>query len=187
MDFDIGKVLRKQMSVYHRSVYSNLRQRTDNLMDVAALVICVAFLCVYIYGFRVTIRLLTVKRRKKDLESKTIYNKDICPICFDEFDTAIKIPCGHVYCFNCLKAYITYQENVGKIQCALCRSDITSFERLKLVEEDHSVRNDISLEEELSKLKKVKKTYLCTVLSVFFYFISWVMVVYSVNRYYVLL
>lgn len=184
MAFDIDYIRRKQIPVHPRSLIFTSPQKRGNSVDMIALVIAVSLIFVTIYVFKVITRLLTVKHRKKDVENNNIYNKDICPICFDELDTAIKIPCGHVYCFKCLKVYIAYQRNSGRVQCALCRRQVTSYKRVNLVK-DHSVLKDTSFDKELRKLEEVQNTYLCTQMSIVLYFISWIMVVYSVNRYYI--
>lgn len=44
-----------------------------------------------------------------------------CSICSEEFDNPIKLVCGHVYCFLCLKGSMLNQT----IECPLCRKKFT--------------------------------------------------------------
>lgn len=46
-------------------------------------------------------------------------NPNLCEICFDhdiKKDLAVKIPCGHIFCLNCVKTYIEKNIDNGKVK-----------------------------------------------------------------------
>jgi E3 ubiquitin-protein ligase RNF146 len=53
------------------------------------------------------------------LFSSTENDDTLCGICLETFDYPCQLPCGHIYCFLCIKGWIQ------KINaCAICRRDI---------------------------------------------------------------
>jgi len=56
--------------------------------------------------------------------------KNICPICFNnEINMAI-VPCGHVYCNNCINNYINKTNNNNL--CAICRYPYQKYIKIYL-------------------------------------------------------
>lgn len=45
---------------------------------------------------------------------------DECPICMEALTLPCKLPCGHVFCFLCIKG--TFNDSP---KCSLCRRDIS--------------------------------------------------------------
>ncbi|KAL2092539.1 hypothetical protein ACEWY4_012337 [Coilia grayii] len=44
-----------------------------------------------------------------------------CAICLDVLQVPVTIPCGHSYCFNCIKRYFDQREDLGEpVQCPQC-------------------------------------------------------------------
>ena len=44
-----------------------------------------------------------------------------CPVCYQKFSYPVKLPCGHVFCYLCVKGFSATH---AIRRCALCRSDI---------------------------------------------------------------
>lgn len=44
-----------------------------------------------------------------------------CPVCYQKFSYPVKLPCGHVFCYLCVKGFSASR---AVRRCALCRSDI---------------------------------------------------------------
>jgi len=65
-------------------------------------------------------------------------DEGICPICQGEFDSPVKLPCGHNYCHDCMYDYVknkTEMVNQGKIEiqdliirCPTCRHPYQYFD-----------------------------------------------------------
>ncbi|KAL0042822.1 hypothetical protein WJX79_000884 [Trebouxia sp. C0005] len=43
-----------------------------------------------------------------------------CSICNDFYDTPLVLPCGHSFCSNCIRSYISHQQ--GQARCPQCRA-----------------------------------------------------------------
>ena len=47
-----------------------------------------------------------------------------CPICFDDKNEMTTLPCGHVFCLDCM---LTWFDQT--ISCPLCRSDPVAMQK----------------------------------------------------------
>jgi SNF2 family DNA or RNA helicase len=54
-----------------------------------------------------------------------IKENESCSICFDNLDNPAITPCGHIFCYDCLKMCLT-----EKNKCPMCKSDIAGKELL---------------------------------------------------------
>ncbi len=51
-------------------------------------------------------------------------NPNLCEICFYSdtlIDPAVKFPCGHIFCMNCVKTYLEKNIQIGKVNIDLSR------------------------------------------------------------------
>jgi hypothetical protein len=70
-----------------------------------------------------------------------------CPICLEEEQKWVKLPCGHFVCDKCHEKYLAYLNNQKEFSCPLCRQVI-----INVYEEDTENRKD----------------YTCCILSILF-------------------
>lgn len=77
-----------------------------------------------------------------------------CPICLDSLIYPCRLPCGHVFCFLCIKG--TFNQNK---HCALCRTEIPAdyfknpdlvrhCDRKEVLNEDESANTSESVQSE---------------------------------------
>mmetsp|Transcript_31243 Transcript_31243/g.27606 ORF Transcript_31243/g.27606 Transcript_31243/m.27606 type:complete len:165 (+) Transcript_31243:16-510(+) len=67
---------------------------------------------------------LDFKGSKDENEIKHDY---LCSICLEIMLNAIKLPCGHRYCSNCLKSYSKIKKS---LKCCLCRYKVKKEEKI---------------------------------------------------------
>lgn len=57
----------------------------------------------------------------------------VCPVCHDYMFVPITTPCGHTYCYTCLKSWFTSDTTGGKLNCPECRTTMTNIPTLNSV------------------------------------------------------
>jgi hypothetical protein len=72
----------------------------------------------------------------------TAHVDQVCLVCFDEIsDVCQLLPCGHVTCMDCCKAYLKCAANSGQgsIQCAAhkCKVEINIFDAAHILDDDY--------------------------------------------------
>jgi hypothetical protein len=65
------------------------------------------------------------KQQPSKAEPSTSELKYECTLCTESSRLAALIPCGHVYCVNCMKKHKPQKSHAAKCPC--CRKDITSI------------------------------------------------------------
>ncbi|KAL2100848.1 hypothetical protein ACEWY4_002609 [Coilia grayii] len=50
------------------------------------------------------------------------YDQITCPICLGTLDDPVTIPCGHTYCYGCIKRFWDDKDQTGKYRCPECRA-----------------------------------------------------------------
>ena len=59
------------------------------------------------------------KMPKKSSKTVTPTVENECPVCIDTMVSPCKLPCGHIFCYECLDTILDI-----KPRCPLCRQDI---------------------------------------------------------------
>lgn len=72
-----------------------------------------------------------IESSKKESKSILLYE---CPICFDSPEKTVALPCGHMFCFDCLFEAFGHSRTNSKAwaACALCRREYTLGQALPL-------------------------------------------------------
>ncbi len=63
-----------------------------------------------------------------------------CLICLSEPVNAVTIPCGHIFCWKCLREWINSRD---KIECPICRNGFEKKNIIKLFIQDGKTNDDI--------------------------------------------
>ena len=58
---------------------------------------------------------------KRKIKKELQFEQSECPICLESWSQPCKLPCGHVFCFLCIKGSL-----LQKSECALCRTTINA-------------------------------------------------------------
>ncbi len=61
----------------------------------------------------------TQKMPKKQKTKQPISVDNECPVCIDTMVSPCKLPCGHIFCYECLDTILDM-----KPRCPMCRQDI---------------------------------------------------------------
>ena len=56
---------------------------------------------------------------EKNTDDEDKSSEEDCPICLESLVHACKLPCGHVFCFLCIKGTFNFTP-----KCSLCRTAI---------------------------------------------------------------
>ena len=64
-------------------------------------------------------------------------NYNECPICLNNARLPIVTKCGHIFCWDCIKGWVTTK---GKLECPICKDGIKLEEVIKLYSGDNEVK-----------------------------------------------
>ncbi|KAL3229982.1 RING finger protein PSH1 [Nakaseomyces bracarensis] len=65
------------------------------------------------------------EKTKNKVLSKML-DSSVCPVCHDYMFVPITTPCGHTYCYTCLKSWFISDTTNGELSCPECRTTMTN-------------------------------------------------------------
>ncbi|CAH8510429.1 unnamed protein product [Schistosoma rodhaini] len=99
-------------------VFHNLHMLFWNKLQINMSSIIVALHLQHLY-YKVSKRFVHHKRYKsvlKNLDTRIVYSKENCPICWEKMRKSCQLPCGHIFHAACLYLWIEQNNN-----CPVCR------------------------------------------------------------------
>lgn len=124
--YDLSKRITGIKYVVIRHWLSNPAYQTPYRMLglIAASQLCLS-LAISFYSFRIkNVQVLKEKEENSDT-SEAVNVKNQCSLCFEKRNYSTATPCGHLFCWTCITAWMQNKE-----ECPLCRE---SFPPSKLV------------------------------------------------------
>ena len=93
-------------------------------------------------------------KSKVNIRSEQIKRSSMCNICYEDFtpDLLMKLPCGHFFCRNCIRAYLTAEITEGRVLKIKCCDSECSYEF------DDMTIHEIIETDLFNKYKKFKRT-----------------------------
>ncbi|CAL5999568.1 C3HC4 type (RING finger) domain-containing protein [Hexamita inflata] len=71
---------------------------------------------------------VTKPQYQQQVDQQSINELFSCPICYDQFNYPVALPCGHVMCYQCIKQWGKQQN-----ECPVCRQSFQAEELVRLI------------------------------------------------------